>query len=128
MRLCLYTFIFLCSTYAYAEEDKDYLYYRDVSISPYQNLREFFDMPDRIGSYQLALVSDSVGPLTFTVSRVRDDVEILVKQTRSYSVGNHEFHFNFDNPTGLDDLLVEIANSNPVLPATLYVIVVEQPK
>ncbi|MDQ6955263.1 MAG: hypothetical protein Q9M20_07450 [Mariprofundaceae bacterium] len=85
-------------------------------------------MPDRAGSYQLALVSDSVGPLTFTISRVRGDVEIMVKQARSYSIGNHEFHFDFENPTGLDDLLVEIANSNPALPAMLSVIVVEHPK
>jgi len=124
-------FLLLCAllvTPALAAEQEDYLYFRDVSISPYQKLREFFDMPNRAGLYQITLVSDSVGPLTFTISRVVGDVEKVVKKVRSYAVGDHEFHYSFDNSTGEDDLLVEIANSNPVLGANLSVIVVELPE
>jgi len=128
MRLWLCALFCLCSVSAWAAEQEDYLYFRDVSISPYQNLREFFDMPNRAGSYQITLVSDSVGPLTFTISRVEGDLETQVKQIRSYAVGDHEFHYAFDNPTGEDDLLVEIANSNPILGVNLSVIVVELPK
>ncbi len=128
MRLCLCFLLCLSSIPTWAAEQDDYLYFRDVSISPYQNLREFFDMPNRAGFYQITLVSDSVGPLTFTISRVEGDIEKQVKQVRSYTVGDHEFHYSFDNPTGEDDLLVEIANSNPILGANLSVIVVELPK
>jgi len=127
-RLWLCFLLCLCTLPAWAAEQDDYLYFRDVSISPYQNLREFFDMPNRAGLYQITLVSDSVGPLTFTISRVEGDVEKQVKQVRSYAVGDHEFHYRFNNPTGEDDLLVEIANSNPILGAKLSVIVVELPK
>ncbi|MBN4061554.1 hypothetical protein JYT58_01455 [bacterium AH-315-G11] len=128
MRLYLCFLLCLSSMPAWAAEQDDYLYFRDVSIAPYQNLREFFDMPNRPGSYQITLVSDSVGPLTFTISRVEGDMETQVKQVRSYAVDDHEFHYAFNNPTGEDDLLVEIANSNPILGAKLSVIVVELPK
>ncbi|MDX8398484.1 MAG: hypothetical protein R8K49_09240 [Mariprofundaceae bacterium] len=117
-----------CSPAAHAEEHKDYLYYRDVNVSPYQNLREFFDMPDRPGIYQVTLVSDSIGPLTFSLSRVEGDTETLIQQSRSYAISDHEFHAKFKNNTGKKDLLVEIANSNPALPAKVSVIVVELPK
>jgi len=103
----------------------DYLYYRDVNVPPFQKLHEFFDMPNRPGRYEVTMVSDSIGPLTFHVIRVRDDKEKSVSQRRSYKVGNHEFHAPFDNPTGADDLIVEIANSNPVAVAKVSVFVVE---
>ncbi len=106
---------------------QDYLYYRDASVPPFQKSREFFDMPDRPGRYEITLVSDAVGPLTFQVSRVEDDVETLIRQYRSYSVDNHEFNMVFNNEKGTFDLIVEIANSNPVSRASVSVIVVEEP-
>jgi len=112
---------------SHAEEQKDYLYFRDVNVSPYQNLREFFDMPDRSGHYQVTLVSDSIGPLTFEVRRVEDEKETSLQKTRSYAVGDHEFHAVFKNMMGKDDLIVEIANSNPLFSAKVSVIVVELP-
>jgi len=118
----------LISLPAWAAEDEDYLYYRDVSVSPYQNLREFFDMPNRAGVYQVTLVSDAIGPLTFTIRRVHGDKETVIQQARSFALKDHEFHAQFENAIGQDDLLVEIANSNPALGAKVSVIVVELPK
>ena len=108
-------------------EDKEYLYYRDVTIPAFQNMREFFNLPNRPGKYQVTLVSDSVGPLTFRIIRAEEDVEVEIKRHRSYSVGEHEFHMPFDNPEGKYDLIVEMANSNPVASAKVAVIVVEPP-
>jgi len=110
------------------EFDKDYLYYRDANVPPFQKSREFFDMPNRPGSYEVTMVSDDIGPLTFRVVRVRDEQEKTLVQQRSYSVGNHEFEAHFDNPSGSDDLIVEIANSNPVASAKVSVFVVELPR
>jgi hypothetical protein len=110
-----------------AAEEQDYLYYRDVTIPSFQNLREFFNLPNRPGTYQVTLVSDAIGPLTFRIVRVEEDVETEIKRHRSYRVGDHEFHFPFDNPDGKFDLIVEMANSNPVGAAKVAVIVVEQP-
>ena len=110
------------------EFDKDYLYYRDANVPPFQKSREFFDMPNRPGSYEVTLVSDSLGPLTFRIVRVRDEQETTLVQQRSYSVGNHEFEAQFENPSGDDDLIVEIANSNPVAAAKVSVFVVELPR
>jgi len=108
--------------------DKDYLYFRDAIVPPFQESREFFDMPNRPGVYEVTLVSDSAGPLTFRVVRVHDEKEVTLAQSRSYRVGNHEFHSRFNNPKGVDDLIVEIANSNPVSSARVSVIVVELPE
>ncbi|EAU54323.1 hypothetical protein [Mariprofundus ferrooxydans] len=107
--------------------DKDYLYYRDAIVPPFQESREFFDMPNRPGVYEVTLVSESTGPLTFRVVRVHDEKEVTLAQSRSYTAGNHEFHSRFDNPQGTEDLIVEIANSNPVSSARVSVIVVELP-
>ena len=123
--LCLLLLTF--SLPALAEEHEEYLYYRDVNVPAYQSLREFFDMPNRPGVYQVTLVSDAVGPLTFAVIRVHEDSEKTMRQTRSYALKDHEFHIAFDNPKGEDDLLVEIANSNPAVGAKVSVIVVELP-
>jgi len=109
------------------EIKKDYLYYRDANVPPFQKSREFFDMPDRAGSYDVTMVSDNIGPLTFRMVRVRGDHEKTEIQRRSYDIGNHEFHARFDNPSGKDDLIVEIANSNPAGSAMVSVIVVELP-
>ncbi|MDX8408270.1 MAG: hypothetical protein R8L58_07785 [Mariprofundaceae bacterium] len=108
-----------------ADHQQDYLYYRDVRVPPFQKLHEFFDMPDRPGYYEVTMVSDSVGPLTFHVIRVHDDKERSELQRRSYKVGNHEFHAAFKNMTGADDLIVEVANSNPATVAKVSVFVVE---
>jgi len=108
-------------------DEPNYLYYRDVTIPAFQNMREFFNLPDHPGEYQVTLVSDSIGPLTFRIIRAEDDVETEIKKTRSYSVGDHEFHLPFANPEGKFDLIVEMANSNPVGSAKVSVIVVEQP-
>jgi len=106
---------------------KDYLYFRDANVPPFQKSREFFDMPDRPGYYSITLVSDDVGPLTFRILRVDGDAEILMKHHRSYSLQNHEFHMSFANPKGKYDLIVEIANSNPLSRSSVSVIVVEDP-
>ena len=108
-------------------EEKEYLYYRDVTIPAFQNMREFFNLPDRRGNYQVTLVSDSIGPLTFRIIRAEEDVEKEIKRHRSYSIGDHEFHFPFTNREGKFDLIVEMANSNPAGSAKVSVIVVEQP-
>ncbi len=108
-------------------EDKEYLYYRDVTVPAFQNMREFFNLPNRPGDYQVTLVSDAVGPLTFRILRAEEDVEKEIKQQRSYSVGDHEFHLPFANPEGKFDLIVEMANSNPIGAAKVAVIVVESP-
>jgi hypothetical protein len=106
---------------------QDYLYFRDANVPPFQQSREFFDMPDRSGYYGITLVSDDVGPLTFRILRVEDDIEKLIKHHRSYSLKNHEFNMRFENPKGKYDLIVEIANSNPLIRASVSVIVVEEP-
>lgn len=107
--------------------DKDYLYFRDANVPPFQTSREFFDMPNRKGFFEVTLVSDSVGPLTFRVVRVHGDVEKTQLQQRSYAIGNHEFQTGFDNLSGEDDLIVEISNSNPATVAKVSVFVVEIP-
>jgi len=109
------------------EFDKEYLYFRDANVPPFQKSREFFDMPNRKGFFEVTLVSDSVGPLTFRIVRVKGDVETTQVQKRSYHVGNHEFQTRFDNVSGQDDLIVEIANSNPATVAKVSVFVVELP-
>ena len=107
------------------ELDKDYLYSRDANVPPFQKSREFFDMPDRPGSYEVSVISENIGALTFRVVRVHSEREKTLVQRRSYSVGNHEFEARFDNLSGNDDLIVEIANSNPVASATVSVFVIE---
>jgi len=108
-----------------AGNQQEYVYYRDVKVPPFQKLHEFFDMPDRPGHYEVTMVSDSIGPLTFHVIRVHDEKERSVVQRRSYKVGNHEFHAAFENMAGTDDLIVEVANSNPAAVAKVSVFVVE---
>jgi len=117
-----------CLSPAYAADgQQDYLYFRDVNVPPFQKLHEFFDLPDRSGKYEVTMVSDSLGPLTFHVIRVRDEKEQTVSLKRSYRMSNHDFHALFDNKTGTDDLIVEIANSNPAVAAKVSVFVVELP-
>ncbi|MES0372296.1 MAG: hypothetical protein ABUK11_08460 [Mariprofundaceae bacterium] len=108
-------------------EEQEYLYYRDVTIPAFQNMREFFNLPDRQGNYQVTLVSDSIGPLTFRIIRAEEDAEQEIKRHRSYSISDHEFHYPFTNTEGKFDLIVEMANSNPAGSAKVSVIVVEQP-
>ncbi len=120
---------FMASVELHAFEfDKNYLYYRDAHVPPFQKSREFFDMPDRPGFFEVTMVSDTAGPLTFRIVRVRDEVEQTLAQKRSYHVGSHEFQAHFDNVEGSDDLIVEIANSNPAAVAKVAVFVVELPK
>jgi len=129
MRLYFFVLFALLATPAVAadEHQEDYLYFREVHLAPYQHLREFFDIPNRAGVYQVTLLSDSLGPLTFAVLRVlkEDDVETLLRQERSYHINNHEFQVIFKNLQDTDDLLVEITNSNPFWGANVSVIVVE---
>ena len=106
--------------------DKNYLYYRDANVPPFQKSREFFDMPNRPGRYGITLVSYDIGPLTFQILQVEEEVEKIIKIHRSYDLKDHEFHMVFDNPEGKFDLIVEIANSNPVSKAKVSVIVVEE--
>ena len=109
------------------EFDKEYLYYRDANVPPFQTSREFFDMPNRQGFFEVTLVSDAVGPLTFRIVRVKGDRESTQLQRRSYRMGNHEFQTRFDNASGQDDLIVEVSNSNPATVAKVSVFVVEVP-
>ncbi len=106
---------------------QDYLYQRDVTVPAYQTLREFFDMPNRPGHYEVTLISDAIGPLTFRVIRIKGEHESIVGRKRSYHVGSHEFQQGFDNSQGEDDLMVEISNSNPAAKAKVTVFVVELP-
>jgi hypothetical protein len=106
---------------------QEYIYDRDVIVPPYQTLREFFDMPNRPGHYEVTMVSEAIGPLTFKVIRVKGEHEIIQGSKRSYNVGSHDFQQRFDNPTGNDDLIVQIANSNPATNAKVTVYVVELP-
>ena len=119
--------VLIVGTAAAEETHKDYLYFRDANVPPFQKSREFFDMPNRPGQYVITLVSDDVGPLTFRILRVEEDAEVLIKQHRSYNLKNHEFMMRFENPTGRFDLIVEIANSNPLNRSSVSVIVVEAP-
>jgi len=107
---------------------QDYLYQRDVTVPAYQTMREFFDMPNRPGHYEVTLVSEAVGPLTFRITRVRGEQEHTLAKKRSYHVGSHAVQQRFDNPHGEDDLMVEIANSNPAVGALVTVLVVELPR
>lgn len=126
MRVFLLFMLFMPMV-ANAQDKQDYLYQRDVTVPAYQTLREFFDMPNRPGKYEVTLVSDSIGPLTFRVLRVRGEHEKTVKRMRSYRMKSHEFHAAFNNPHGQDDLIVEVANSNPAANARVSVYVVELP-
>ena len=111
----------------WAQEKQDYLYQRDVTVPAYHTLREFFDMPNRPGTYEVTLVSDAIGPLTFRIIRVQGDREHTIKRARSYHVHEHEFQASFNNPKGAYDLIVEISNSNPAEGAKVTVFVVELP-
>jgi len=106
---------------------QEYLYQRDVTVPAYQTLREFFDMPNRPGNYEVTLLSDAIGPLTFRLIRVRGEHESTLGSKRSYRVGAHDFQHRFDNAKGEDDLMVEISNSNPAAKARVTVYVVELP-
>ncbi len=110
-----------------AQFEKEYLYYRDANVPPFQKSREFFDMPNRKGFFEVTMVSEAVGPLTFRIVRVRGDNEKTQVQQRSYSLGSHEFQTSFDNASGEDDLIVEVSNSNPATVAKVSVFVVELP-
>lgn len=111
---------------AHADEQKEYLYFRDVTIPPFQNMREFFNLPNRPGKYEVRLLSDSVGPLTFRIVRAEEEIEKEIDRHRSYNIDDHEFHLAFLNPEGKYDLIVEMANSNPISAALVTIIVVEQ--
>ncbi len=117
----------ITSVPASAQNGNEYLYQRDVTVPAFQTLREFFDMPNRPGNYEVTLVSDSLGPLTFRIIRVRGEREDTLKQARSYHIRSHEFQASFNNPNGAYDLIVEISNSNPATGAKVSVFVVELP-
>jgi len=125
---CVLLLMLLFAPQASMAGEHDYLYYRDVNVPAFQTLREFFDLPDRPGNYEVTLVSDAIGPLTFHVLRVHEDAETTVMRTRSYKVHDHEFHLSFSNPAGKYDLIVAISNVNPAAKARVSVIVVELPR
>jgi len=108
-----------------AEEEKDYLYYREITIAPYQNMREFFDLPDRPGVYDVTLLSQAMTPLTFHLIRLHGEEEKSVKKNRSFRLGNHRFEYRMNNPKGDLDLAVEVANSNPTMKVQVSIVVVE---
>ncbi|MDX8390957.1 MAG: hypothetical protein R8K53_00055 [Mariprofundaceae bacterium] len=126
MRRCFFSFALMLLLPA-AAMAQDYLYQRDVTVPAYQTMREFFDMPNRAGHYEVTLVSEAVGPLTFKIIRVRGDQEHSLARKRSYHVGSHSVQQRFNNPQGEDDLMVEIANSNPAVESVVTVFVVELP-
>jgi len=127
LRCFILSMVFFLVPVQIGAEEQNYLYYRDVNVPAYQTLREFFDLPNRAGDYEVTLVSDAIGPLTFIIHRAHDEKETLLKRSRSYSIGNHEFQTPFPNPLGRHDLIVEIANSNPAKAAKVSVYVVEHP-
>jgi len=114
--------------FALPAQASEYLYYRDVIIPPFKSMREFFDLPNRSGEYEVTLVSEAVGPLTFRLLRVQDEHEHLAIKNRSYSIEDHQFQVSFTNSTGKDDLIVIIDNSNPLMSAEVSVYVIEPPK
>jgi hypothetical protein len=120
--------LFISSTAWAEDQQQDYLYERDVIVPAFQTLREFFDMPNHPGNYEVTLVSDAIGPLTFRVIRVKGEREHTIKHKRSYQLRDHVFHATFRNPLGSDDLIVEIANSNPAVRAKVSVYVVQLPE
>jgi len=124
----LLSLLFASPVWAASSDNNEYLYYRDVTVPAYQSLREFFDLPNRLGSYQITLLSDAMGPLTFRIIRAQGEHETVLKNQRSYRLKSHEFHLDFSNPEGKFDLIVEIANSNPTGSAKVEVIVTEPPK
>lgn len=134
MRRLMATLLFLalwlpvCS-YAgnFGSEHNDYMYDRDLTIPPFHSQRQYFDLPDHPGNYEITLVSESVGPLTFKVMQVHGLREVTLKQYRSYHIHNHDFHLNFHDTDGQTDLAVDIANSNPAASAKVTVIVVQLP-
>ncbi len=91
-------------------------------------MREFFDLPNRSGEYEVTLVSEAIGPLTFRILRVQGEHEQLEVRNRSYHIEDHQFQAPFNNPSGKDDLIVVIDNSNPLKSAPVSVYVVEPPK
>jgi len=109
------------------EAGKEYLYFKTMTIAPYQNMREFFDMPDRAGQYQVSVLSDAMTPLTLHIVRMQGDEEKTIKKQRSFHLGEHHLQYQFDNPKGMYDLAVEVANSNPTMKITVSIIVVELP-
>ncbi|RMH53072.1 MAG: hypothetical protein D6682_00175 [Zetaproteobacteria bacterium] len=119
--------VLLLALPAHPTEASEYLYYRDVVIPPFKSMREFFDLPDRRGSYEVTVVSDSLGPLTFRVLRVQGEAERLEVRRRSYRIQNHLFQAAFDNRGGKDDLMVVIDNANPLQSARVSLYVIEPP-
>ncbi|MDX8408894.1 MAG: hypothetical protein R8J84_02435 [Mariprofundales bacterium] len=124
---CTMTVLFLLA-YVLPAQANEYLYYRDVVIPPFKSMREFFDLPNRSGNYEVTLVSEAIGPLTFRVLRVQDEHERLESKNRSYQIEDHQFQTPFNNPSGKDDLIVIIDNANPLLSARVSVYVIEPPK
>lgn len=127
LRIWIVLMLMFTASPAWGEEPQDYLYQRDVTVPAFQTLREFFDMPNRPGTYLITLVSDAIGPLTFRVIRVQGEQEHTLKHSRSYRLNDHEFHATLRNPAGAYDLIVEIANSNPATRAKVSVYVVQLP-
>jgi len=113
---------------ALPSQASEYLYYRDIIIPPFKSMREFFDLPNRSGEYEVTLVSEAIGPLTFRILRVQDEHEHLDIKSRSYSIEDHQFQAPFINTSGNDDLIVIIDNSNPLMSARVSVYVIEPPK
>ena len=109
-----------------AGNDKEYLYFRDVTIAPYQNMREFFDLPDRQGRYEIHVISEAMAPLTLKLIRLQGEKESVFVTKRSFHLGDHQFKFHFSNPTGKDDLAIEVANSNPTMAAKASMIIIEE--
>ncbi len=119
-------FVMLMPQAMAAGSDKEYLYFRDVTIAPYQNMREFFDLPDRRGRYEIHVISEAMAPLTLKLIRLRGEEESVFVTKRSFHLGDHQFKFHFSNPTGKDDLAIEVANSNPTMAARASMIIIEE--
>jgi len=123
--LLLIIFVLGVTEASATEEKNDYLYYREITIAPYQNMREFFDLPDHAGVYDVTLLSQAMTPLTFHLIRLHGDEEKSLKKKRSYHLGNHRFEYRMNNPKGDLDLAVEVANSNPTMKVKVTIVVVE---
>jgi len=128
MKRYQYLTLIMLMLFALPSQASEYLYYRDIVIPPFKSMREFFDLPNRSGNYEVTLVSEAIGPLTFRLLRVQDEHQHLAIKNRSYSIEDHQFEASFANSTGKDDLIVIIDNSNPLMSAEVSVYVIEPPK
>jgi len=123
-RLLAATFALLLLPVLALAGDK-FVYQREIKVPPFQRVHEVFELPARPAKYDVAMLSDSLGPLTFRVLQLSGSGERELLNKRSLKLSNHQIYTSFYNPGGEYKLVVEIANSNPASIAHVTVIVGE---